>query len=96
MNWKSNARLGTDISKGSIFDLKGYKISVSIHKYAGCGDELYLTCKELGFSLYNLDTTDFNKAVQKAKELLLARAAMFYKSALEFSKDDSEYEFTRY
>lgn len=70
MKFKSNARYEEKLEDGSIFDLKDYSLKVSIHKYVGCGDNLYLSCYELGISQKDLETEDFNEAVSKSMEIV--------------------------
>lgn len=43
-------------------------IKMSIHKYVGCGNTLFLTCRELQISQLNLKTEDWDIAEEKAVE----------------------------
>lgn len=96
MQWKSNAKYGQELTDGSIFELKESGISIKIHKIAGCGGGLYLTCRDFGFVQRNLDTEDFDEAVENAKSLILKRANFLSKEALKFHDDESKNEFMRY
>lgn len=45
MKFKSNAKYKEKPEIGSIFTLKDNSLGISIHKYAGCGDALFLNSK---------------------------------------------------
>ena len=51
--------------------MKDNSLGISIHKYAGCGDELFLNSKALSIYNYDLETEDFDEAVRKAKEVIM-------------------------
>lgn len=80
MRWKSNARVESTpveesyerellLKNGTVFELDSKHLNLSIHKFVGCDDSLFLTCHDLGFVTYDLGTTDFDVAVKTAKEL---------------------------
>lgn len=96
MQWISNARYKQELTDGSIFELKESGIRISIHKIHGLGDDLYLTCRDLGFDQKNLKTENFDEAVKMAKNLILERAAFLSAEAVKFHDDESENEFVRY
>lgn len=95
MKFKSNARYKEKLEDGSIFDLKDNSLKLSIHKYTGCGDNLYLSCYELGISTKNLETEDFNKAVSKSKEIVSERVKHLREEAYRFCMD-THVEIVRY
>ena len=75
MKFKSNAKYNEGLKTGSIFSLKSNSLGIVIHKYAGCGDSLFLSSSTLNIDNYDLETEDFDEAVSKAKENeLLAEA----------------------
>ena len=49
MKFKSNANFNKEHKTGSIFTLKDNSLGIIIHKYVGCGDELFLNIKAPGF-----------------------------------------------
>ena len=71
MKFKSNAKYKEEPKTGSIFTLKYNSLGISIHKYVGCGDSLFLNSKALNIDNYNLGTEDFEEAVNKAKEVVM-------------------------
>ena len=95
MKFKSNARYKEKLEDGSIFDLKDNSMKLSIHKYAGCGDNLYLSCCELGISTKSLETEDFNEAVSKSKEIVSERVKHLREEAYRFYMD-THVEIVRY
>ena len=95
MKFKSNAGYKEKLEDGSIFDLKDNSLKLSIHKYAGCGDNLYLSCYELGISTKNLETEDFNEAVSKSKEIVSERVKHLREEAYRFCMD-THVEIVRY
>lgn len=95
MKFKSNARYERKLEDGSIFDLKDNSLKLSIHKYAGCGDNLYLSCYELGISRKDLETEDFNEAVSKSKEIVTERMKHLREEAYRFCMD-THIEIVRY
>ncbi len=71
-----------------IFDLKDNSLKLSIHKYVGCWDNLYLSCYELGISRKDLETEDFNEAVSKSKEIVAERMKYLRDEAHKFIVDE--------
>lgn len=67
--WKGNQKYNEDISKATIRTIE-QPLHMSIHKYIGCGDELFFDCKELGINCVDLKTEDFDEAERKAMEVL--------------------------
>ena len=47
MKFKSNAKCKGKPETGSIFTLQDNSLGISIHKYVGCGDALFLNIKAL-------------------------------------------------
>lgn len=70
LEWKSNARYNKEVKNGTIFELKDNKLGISIHKYVGCGNEYYFSCKALEICSKKLGTEDFEEAVSKAKNII--------------------------
>lgn len=68
--WKSNARYNQNPEEGNIFELKNNKLRISIHHYVGCGDAWFLTSPDLCISCYNLETTNFEEAVEFSKKIV--------------------------
>lgn len=95
MKFKSNARYKEKPEDGNIFDLKDNSLKLSIHKYAGCGNDLFLSCYELGISTKNLETEDFNEAVSKSKEIVSERVKHLREEAYRFCMD-THVEIVRY
>ena len=95
MLWLSNSKLGQDAKLGSIFELKDNKLGIKIHKYIGCGDELYLSCKVLRIDMMDLGTEDFNKAVKTAKDIVYKEVNKILEEARKFYFDENENEFIR-
>lgn len=95
MKFKSNANFNKEPKTGSIFTLKDNSLGISIHKYAGCGDELFLNIKALSIYNYDLETEDFDEAVRKAKEVIMREVKKIREDAYKFYSD-TNIEFDRY
>ena len=95
MKFKSNAKYNEEPKTGSIFTLKSNSLGISIHKYVGCGDALYLNSKALNIDNYNLGTEDFDEAVSKAKEVVMREVKKIRVDAYRFYFD-SNIELDRY
>lgn len=95
MKFKSNAKYNEDPKTGSIFTLKSNSLGISIHKYVGCGDALFLNSKALNIDNYDLKTEDFGEAVSKAKEIIMSKVEKIREDSYKFYSD-SNIEFDRY
>ena len=95
MKFKSNAKYNEGPKTGSIFNLKSNSLGISIHKYVGCGDALFLNSKALNIDNYDLGTEDFKEAVSKAKEVVMCKVKKIREDAYRFCSD-SNIEFDRY
>lgn len=95
MEFKSNAKYNEDPKTGSVFALKSNSLGISIHKYVGCGDALFLNSNALNIDNYNLGTEDFEEAVSKAKEIIMCKVKKIREDAYRFYSD-SNIEFDRY
>lgn len=67
--WKGNQKYNEDISKATVITIE-QPLHMSIHKYIGCGDELFFDCKELGINCVDLKTEDFDEAEENAMKVL--------------------------
>ena len=88
MKFKSNAKYNKEPKTGSIFTLKDNSLRISIHKYVGCGDALFLNSTTLGIDNYDLETEDFNEAVSKSKEIVTERMKYLRDEAHKFIVDE--------
>lgn len=95
MKFKSNAKYKEKPETGSIFTLKDNSLGISIHKYVGCGDALFLDSRALNIDNYNLRTEDFEEAVRKSKEVIMSKVKKIRVDAYRFYSD-SNIEFDRY
>jgi hypothetical protein len=95
MKFKSNAKYKEEPKTGSIFTLKYNSLGISIHKYVGCGDSLFLNSKALNIDNYDLGTEVFEEAVNKAKEVVMREVKKIREDAYRFYSDNS-IEFDRY
>lgn len=95
MKFKSNAKCIGKPETGSIFTLQDNSLGISIHKYVGCGDALFLNIKALNIDNYDLETEDFDEAVSKAKEVIMREVKKIRVDAYKFYSD-SNIEFDRY
>ena len=95
MKFKSNAKYKEKPKTGSVFTLKDNSLGISIHKYVGCGDKLFLNSKTLSIDNYDLGTEDFKEAVSKAKEVVMREVKKIREDAYRFYVD-SGIEFDRY
>lgn len=87
MNFKSNAKYKEEPKTGSIFTLQDNSLGISIHKYVGCGDALFLNSKALNIDNYDLGTEDFEEAVSKAKEVIMREVKKIRVNAYKFYSD---------
>lgn len=95
MKFKSNAKYNEEPKTGSIFALKDNSLGISIHKYVGCGDALFLNSKALNIDNYDLGTEDFKEAVSKAKEVVMHEVKKIREDSYRFCSDNN-IEFDRY
>nr|DAJ33225.1 MAG TPA: hypothetical protein [Herelleviridae sp.] len=95
MKFKSNAKYKEEPKTGSIFTLKYNSLGISIHKYVGCGDSLFLNSKALNIDNYDLGTEDFEEAVNKAKEVVMREVKKIREDSYRFCSDNN-IEFDRY
>ena len=95
MKFKSNAKYKEEPKTGSIFTLKYNSLGISIHKYVGCGDSLFLNSKALNIDNYDLGTEDFEEAVNKAKEVVMREVKKIREDAYRFYSVNN-IEFDRY
>lgn len=95
MKFKSNAKHKEEPKAGSIFTLQDNSLGISIHKYVGCGDALFLNSKALNIDNYDLETEDFDEAVSKAKEVIMREVKKIREDSYWFYTDNN-IEFDRY
>jgi hypothetical protein len=95
MKFKSNAKYNEKPEIGSIFTLKDNSLGISIHKYVGCGDALFLNSKALNIDNYDLGTEDFEEAVSKTKEIIMREVKKIREDSYRFYSDNN-IEFDRY
>lgn len=95
MKFKSNAKYKEEPKTGSVFTLQDNSLRISIHKYVGCGDALFLNSKALNIDNYDLRTEDFEEAVSKAKEVVMREVKKIREDACRFYVDGN-IEFDRY
>lgn len=96
LEWKSNARYSENVEDGSIFELKNNDLGISIHKYVGCGDRWFLSCKALGIEAHELFTNDFEDAVSKAKDYISNEFSKLERLVDLFTIEGDENIFVRY
>lgn len=89
MKFKSNANFNKEHKTGSIFTLKDNSLGISIHKYVGCGDELFLNSKALSIYDYDLETEDFDEAVSKAKKVIMSEVKKIREDSDRFYSDNN-------
>lgn len=70
MKFESNSRWNEPKEKGSIFRLKNNGLRISIHRIVGIEDTWFLSCHTLQISQRELYENDFDKAVEKAKNII--------------------------
>ena len=95
MKFKSNAKYKEKPETGSIFALQDNSLGISIHKYVGCGDALFLNSRALNIDNYDLGTEDFKEAVSKAKEVVMREVKKIREDAYRFCMDNN-IEIVRY
>lgn len=95
MKFKSNAKYNEEPKTGSVFALQDNSLGISIHKYVGCGDALFLNSKALNIDNYDLGTEDFKEAVSKAKEVISCKVKKIREDSYRFCMDNN-IEIVRY
>lgn len=95
MKFKCNVKYNEDPKTGSIFTLKSNPLGISIHKYVGCGDALFLNSKALNIDNYDLETEDFDEAVSKVKEVVMREVEKIREDSCRFYSDNN-IEIVRY
>lgn len=78
----------------TIYNLKANTLGICIHKYVGCGDNLYLSCRKLNIQDRDLCTEDMNKAVKNAQGIISEILRDITMNARAFILDDSEIKYT--
>lgn len=89
MKFKSNAKYKEKPETGSIFALQDNSLGISIHKYVGCGDALFLNSRALNIDNYDLGTEDFKEAVSKAKEVISCKVKKIREDSYRFCMDNN-------
>ena len=95
MKFKSNVKYKEEPKTGSVFTLQDNSLGISIHKYVGCGDALFLNSKALNIDNYDLGTENFEEAVSKAKEVIMHEVKKIREDSYRFCLDNN-IEFDRY
>lgn len=95
MEWISNARYNEEANKGRIYNLKGIE-GITIHKYHGCGDVYFLTCKKLGIECVELNTEEFEIAVNNSKKIIKAKVKEMMDKYNKFYESKEENEIVKY
>jgi hypothetical protein len=95
MKFKSNAKYEEKLETGSVFTLKNNSLGITIHKYFGCGNALFLNSEALNIDNYDLETEDFDEAVSRTKEVVMREVKKIREDAYKFCSD-SNIEFDRY
>lgn len=80
----------------TIFDLKDNALGICIHKYVGCGNNLYLTCHKMNINTYDLFTEDMGEAIRKSQEIISKTLMELTLNAKAFILDDSDIEYTNW
>lgn len=80
--------------KKTIYNLKANTLGICIHKYVGCGDNLYLSCHKLNIQGRDLYTEDMNEAVKNAQGIISEILRDITMNARAFILDDSEIKYT--
>jgi hypothetical protein len=88
--WKSNARFNEQPENGSSFTAKVTRNPVTIHKYVGLGDSLFLSCHALNLDMIDLHTTDFNEAAKTARSLIRKALSELNKDFEGFLEDEHD------
>ena len=96
MIWFTNSGYSKDARLGSIFKLKNNELDIRIHKYVGCGDNLFLSCPTLRIDTMDLETEDFDEAVRIAKNVINKQIYKITEEAKKFYLDEDENYFTVY
>lgn len=89
MKFKSNSKYNEEPKTGSIFTLQDNSLGISIHKYVGCGDALFLNSKALNIDNYDLGTEDFEEAISKAKEVVMCKVKKIREDSYRFCLDNN-------
>ena len=88
-------KLITNKNKSS-FRVDGNDLDIVIHKYVGCGENLYLTCSKLRIDCADLHTNDVNAAVSNAKEIIEKQVDYIEHESQKFLIDESPVEIVRW
>ena len=78
----------------SIFKLKNNILDICIHKYVGCGDNLYLNCHRLNINDRDLFTDSMEEAVKRSQGIISEVMREIKLNAEKFILDDSDIEYT--
>lgn len=59
--------------KGTLASLKAGRFEIAVHHYVGCGEMLFMSCHDAGYSAWPLESISLESAKREAVELVKAR-----------------------
>ena len=70
MKYISNAKYGEPVETGTIYIGDNKILSICVHRLHGCGETLYMNCRELGIMDRKLNSTSVISAIDEAQSLV--------------------------
>ena len=94
MKYTSNAKYNEPVESGTIFKTTNGTIDICVHKYAGCGDTLYLSSNAVGIRNRKLKSEKIINAIHEAEIIVQEKVKMMKKDIEEIC--NSNVEISRY
>ena len=94
MKYISNANYGEPVEKGTIYTFDNKILSICVHRLHGCGETLYMNCRELGIMDRKLNSTSVISAINEAQSLVKQELDLLSKELNSIL--NSEIEISRY
>ena len=94
MKYISNANYGEPVESGTIYIGDNKILSICVHRLHGCGETLYMNCRELGIMDRKLNSTSVISAINEAQSLVKQELDLLSKELNTIL--NSEIEISRY
>ena len=94
MKYISNAEYGDPVETGTIYRGDNKRLSICVHRLHGCGETLYMNCRELGIMDRKLNSTSVISAINESQSLVKSELDLLSKELNSIL--NSEIEISRY
>ena len=94
MKYISNAKYGEPVETGTIYRSDNKKLDICVHTLRGCGETLYMNCRELDIVDKRLNSTSVIGAINEAQSLVKRKLDLLSEELNSIL--NSEIEISRY